>query len=88
MAYFYSIHTTGNQDQIQEATKRHCNALNNYLVYGIPSEQAPEVFGFINGMPRTKLVKEKEVEKMTTVEVLMNMTLHITSYLCCEDDEG
>lgn len=83
MAYFYTVTTVGAQPNFTDVAKKHGIALNNYLEYGVASEL--DGFGIQSG--RMKLAKKKEVEHMSSTEVMNNNNIYLTTILCCEDDE-
>lgn len=79
--YFQEITTQGNQPNFSEIARRHKFALNNYLKFNSFSDADPDL------SPAKPLAKPKTVKHMTTVQTVLNMTIYITTILCCEDDE-
>jgi len=80
MAYFFTVVTQDVQPNFGRAANKHNTALNNYLKYGIPSDQ--ENFG----VTKTALPKPKEVESMVTVQTVLDHNIYTTTFLCCEDE--
>jgi hypothetical protein len=83
MAYYNTVYTEGYQPKFGEAAVKHARALNNYLVYGVATDQ------ILNPETTAKLPKQKVVKHQSSFQTLQasNGVIATTTVLCCEDDD-